>query len=199
SAGSTSALPPLQDPLVGWVPYLQATLKLSWNTVSEPLALIVMCMVSCTRKLFPGPWPMIRKLFTNVRFAWPFWREFLKLSCVTPVAWYLAPVVSPVPLMPCGWKWKKPLTLSPLIVNEIRVCRGPVRSTTSPAPPAAQGMKTVRLRSVLSLTSTAALAETITIASTITMHIVTLGIWVFMGITSEVNLVGWGSAGGLHR
>ena len=36
----------------------------------------------------------------------PFWRELLKLCWVTPVAVYLAPVVSPVPLIPCGWKWK---------------------------------------------------------------------------------------------
>ena len=60
--------------------YLQSTLKLSWNTVVVPLALIVKCSVSCTRKLFSGPWPIILKLFTNVSFAWPFWREFLKLD-----------------------------------------------------------------------------------------------------------------------
>ncbi len=59
---------------------MQSTLKLSWNTVVVPLALIVKCNVSCTRKLFSGPWPIILKLFTNVSFAWPFWREFLKLD-----------------------------------------------------------------------------------------------------------------------
>ena len=52
--------------------YLQSALKLSWDTVTLPSALIVKCRVSCTRKLFPGPSPMILKLFTNVSFAWPF-------------------------------------------------------------------------------------------------------------------------------
>src|SRR5438552_12377927 len=178
----------LKRPLVGGPHlYLQSMLKLSWNTVIVPSALTVICRVSCTRKLFPEPWPIILKLFTNVRFAWPFCKEVLKLSCVTPVAWYLTPVVSPVPLMPCGWKWNLPLTLLPLMVNEIKVCRGPLRSTISPAPPAAQGIKTVRLMAVLSLTCTAALADTIMIASTATRHTVTPARLVFMGYSSKVR------------
>jgi hypothetical protein len=43
-----------------------------------------------------------------------------------------------------------------LMVNETSVCSGPTRSTTSPAPPAAQGTKTESAISVLSLTCTAA-------------------------------------------
>src|SRR5689334_13565259 len=50
------------------VSYLQSMLKLSWNTVATPLALIVMCSVSCTRKLFPGPWPIILTGCGKTRF-----------------------------------------------------------------------------------------------------------------------------------
>ena len=45
--------------------YLQTALKLSWNTVRVPLALKVMCASSWTRKLLPGPWPIILNLFTQ--------------------------------------------------------------------------------------------------------------------------------------
>lgn len=47
--------------------HLQSALKLSWKAVTVPLALMVMCKVSCTRKLLSGPWPIIRKLLTKVR------------------------------------------------------------------------------------------------------------------------------------
>src|SRR5262249_14920110 len=47
------------------------------------------------------------------------------------------------------------------MVNVIRVCRRPLRSTTSPNPPAAQGTKTSRLISAVLLVSTAALAGAI--------------------------------------
>ena len=57
------------------------------------------------------------------------------------------------------------------MVNEITVCSGPLRSTTSPAPFAAHGMKTVKLISVVSFSSTAALAGAIKIASTAATHI----------------------------
>lgn len=49
--------------------YLHSTLKSSKNTVTVPLALKVKCAVSLTRKLFPGPAPIIRKRFMNVSFA----------------------------------------------------------------------------------------------------------------------------------
>src|SRR5881392_4458857 len=67
--------------------YLQSMLKLSWNTVSVPLALKVTCKTSCTRKLLPEPWPIILKLLTYVWVNCPFWKETLKLEAfVTPVA-----------------------------------------------------------------------------------------------------------------
>src|SRR5215472_10857869 len=67
--------------------HLQSMLKLSWLTVIDPSALMVTCASSWTRKLFPAPWPMMRKLLTNVTLAWPFWKETLKLSTfATPVA-----------------------------------------------------------------------------------------------------------------
>src|SRR5260221_14638999 len=46
--------------------YLQVMLKLLWKEVTVPLGWTVTWMLSCTRRLFPGPLPMIRKLFTKV-------------------------------------------------------------------------------------------------------------------------------------
>src|SRR5207245_101617 len=69
------------------------------------------------------------------------------------------PVVSPTPLIPCGWNSCFPLTLLPLIVKVISVCSGPLRSTISPAPPAAHGTKTDSRISFDSLTVTAAFAR----------------------------------------
>jgi hypothetical protein len=57
-------------------------------------------------------------------------------------------------------------TLLPFLVNEINVCSEPIRSTISPLPPSAQGIKTVRLMSVLSFTVTAALTGMINDDST---------------------------------
>jgi len=52
------------------------------------------------------------------------------------------------------------------MVNVSKVCSGPLRSTISPAPPAAHGTKTERVISLLVLDSTAALAGDIKIAIT---------------------------------
>src|ERR1700747_993658 len=55
--------------------YLHSTLKSSKLTVTVPAALKVICAVSCTLKLFPGPWPIISNLFMNVSLACPFWSD----------------------------------------------------------------------------------------------------------------------------
>ena len=57
--------PPCSETLTHRI-YLHSTLKLSTNAVTVPLALIVIWNVSCTRKLLPEPWPIMRKLFTKV-------------------------------------------------------------------------------------------------------------------------------------
>lgn len=68
----------LPDGPPDWTPYhpmgryLHSTLKLSWTTVVSPLAVTVTWKVSCTRKLFPGPGPIMRKLLTYVIDCWPF-------------------------------------------------------------------------------------------------------------------------------
>ena len=78
----------LTDPASSKTPeesnYLQVTLKLSWDEVTVPLGLTVMWKLSCTRKLFPGPLPMIRKLFTAVYTIVPP-AVPLKSDRVTPV------------------------------------------------------------------------------------------------------------------
>src|ERR1700720_2795596 len=73
------------------------------------------------------------------------------------------------------------------MVNVIRVCRVPVRSTVSPVPPAAQGIKTVRLISVVSFSWTAALAGTNMLASNVQMHHTALGTVNFMGFSFRVS------------
>jgi len=71
------------------------------------------------QEVISGTLPIILKLFTNVKFACPFCRDVAKLDCVTPVAWYLTPVVSPAPLMPVAEMHVTTYVL-PLIVNVIR-------------------------------------------------------------------------------
>ena len=61
--------------------------------------------------------------------------------------------------------------------------QGTAKVTTSPAPPAAQGIKTVRLIFVVSLTSTAALARAIERTST-TRHIVSILVALFIAFSS---------------
>src|SRR5262249_31306467 len=65
--------------------HFPSTLKLSWKTVVSPFALTVTWKVSWTRKLFPGPGPIMRKLLIPVNETWPFCRLALKWLCVTPV------------------------------------------------------------------------------------------------------------------
>ena len=71
----------------------------------------------------------------------------------------------------------------PLIVNVINVCKGPLRSTSSPAPPAAQGTKTVRVISDISLICFAALAWTVKSASAANRNIIIV-VFFFMGFLS---------------
>ena len=52
-----------RHPLYAQMRYLQSMLRSScWTTTSSPL--MVMWATSCTRRLFPGPGPISRKLFT---------------------------------------------------------------------------------------------------------------------------------------
>src|SRR5690349_14468344 len=61
------------------------------------------------------------------------------------------------------------------MVNVTRVCRRPLRSTTSPTPPAAQGTKTSRMNSNVVLASTAASAGAITSSSRAPRYSIDLG------------------------
>ncbi len=60
-------------------PHRHSTLKKSTIIVVSSFAFLVMWKNSCNRKLLFGPWPMIRKLFTNVDGF------VFNKSCVTPV------------------------------------------------------------------------------------------------------------------
>jgi hypothetical protein len=70
------------------------------------------------------------------------------------------------------------------MVNVIKVCKGPLRSTSSPAPPAAHGTKTVKLMSLTSLTCFVALAGTVKSASAANRNIIIV-IFFFTGSFRE--------------
>jgi hypothetical protein len=129
--------------------YRQVTLNLSKKIVTVPFALMARCSLSRMLKLLPGPWPIMSKRLMNV--SWNVTKLLLNWSCVTPVPSYLAPVVSPVPLTPYGWKCSFAKKLLSLAVSEITACPWPLRSTTSPVPSSAHGVNTERLNGVLVL------------------------------------------------
>src|SRR4029077_12052573 len=66
------------------------------------------------------------------------------------------------------------------MVSVIKLCKGPLRSTSSPAPPAAHGTKTVKLMSLISLTCFAALAGTVKSASAAKRSIIVV-VFFFIG------------------
>jgi len=149
-----------------------------------PSALIVKCRVSCTGIV-------LRTLADNPEVVY---EGFIRLAILERILKTFLRTAGPLVLCAGGlactanalWLEMEEATDIVAVGGERdKVCKGPVRSTISPAPPAAQGMNTVRLISVLSLTCTTALAGPTTIASAVTTHITTLRI--FMGFSSKVN------------